>query len=123
MSAAFFILVALAIGIVLLVGELFLPTHGLLGVLGGAATVVSAVRALMLNQWLGVAEVLAIMIATPFAWVCSDSVVAPHADGAEDHAAAGGESAGATERTSRADRPGGQCIAPWWRGGFWWRDR
>jgi membrane-bound ClpP family serine protease len=56
----------LACGVVLLVGELLLPTHGILGIVGllcfgGALGVV-----FYLNKWLGLALFFAAIVASPF---------------------------------------------------------
>ncbi len=71
MTALGFIFVLLAIGIVLLIGELFLPTHGLLGVVGLLALVIAVGETLLLNQFAGVALLAAMLIATPFAWAAA----------------------------------------------------
>ncbi len=55
------------IGIALLVGELLLPTHGLLGLLGGGAILAGVVTCYRVDFWLGTGVFLATMVATPFA--------------------------------------------------------
>jgi hypothetical protein len=55
------------IGIALLLGELLLPTHGILGVLGAGGVVAAIVVCYMMNVWLGTGVLLAAMIVTPFA--------------------------------------------------------
>jgi membrane-bound ClpP family serine protease len=55
------------IGVALLVGELLLPTHGLLGVLGGGSIIAAIVTCYRIDFWLGTGVFLVTMIATPFA--------------------------------------------------------
>ncbi len=55
------------IGIALLLGELLLPTHGLLGLLGGGAMIAGIVMCYRIDFWLGTGVFLATTIATPFA--------------------------------------------------------
>jgi membrane-bound ClpP family serine protease len=56
-----------AAGIVLLLAELFLPTHGLLGVCGGAAIVGGIACGFAINQYLGLTLLVLTAIASPFA--------------------------------------------------------
>ncbi len=62
------ILLLFAIGIVLLAAELFLPTHGLLGVMGIICLVVAIAKTFLINQWIGVGVMLASVSAIPFVW-------------------------------------------------------
>ena len=55
------------IGVALLIGELLLPTHGLLGILGGGGVVAAIVVCYMIDFWLGTGVFIASVIATPFA--------------------------------------------------------
>ncbi|MGB7158775.1 MAG: hypothetical protein WBD40_11950 [Tepidisphaeraceae bacterium] len=55
------------VGIALLLGELLLPTHGLLGILGGLGIVAGIVTCYLIGFWLGTTVFLATTIATPFA--------------------------------------------------------
>jgi len=55
------------VGVVLLVAELFLPTHGLVGVLGIGALVAAVVMCFVVDQWLGVTALVAGLLATPVA--------------------------------------------------------
>lgn len=55
------------IGIALLLGELLLPTHGLLGILAGGAIIGSIVTCYRIDFWLGTGVFIVTMIATPFA--------------------------------------------------------
>lgn len=59
-------LILFATGIVMLVAEMFLPTHGLLGV-GGASAIVGAIACCFaINQYLGVAALVLTAVASPF---------------------------------------------------------
>ncbi|CAN5610501.1 hypothetical protein BH10PLA1_BH10PLA1_05430 [soil metagenome] len=55
-------------GILMLLAELFLPTQGLLGILGIIAILVAVGKTFWINQWAGVGLLLATMAAIPFAW-------------------------------------------------------
>ncbi len=68
MNAMETILVLLAAGIVLLLAELFLPTHGLVGVAGVVAILVAIGKTFAINQWAGLGLLIAAVIAMPFAW-------------------------------------------------------
>ena len=57
-----------AIGIVLMLGEALLPTHGLLGVAGGASVLIAIFVAARENAWVGLAMLLALVAATPIVW-------------------------------------------------------
>jgi membrane-bound ClpP family serine protease len=63
-----FALLLLAIGVVLLVAELFLPTHGLLGITGGVAVLCAVFVTSRQNAWAGLGLLLALAAVTPFAW-------------------------------------------------------
>jgi len=63
MSWAIFLFV---IGLVLLLAELLLPTHGLLGVLGVFAVIGSLVITFWINQWAGLVATLIVATAAPF---------------------------------------------------------
>jgi membrane-bound ClpP family serine protease len=54
-------------GLALLIGELLLPTHGLLGVLGAGLVIAAIAVCFTINQWLGVAVMLAAVGIAPFA--------------------------------------------------------
>jgi membrane-bound ClpP family serine protease len=57
------------IGIVLLIAEMMLPSHGVLG-LGAAGCILGAIFvASRQNTWAGLALLLAVAAMTPFAWV------------------------------------------------------
>lgn len=62
------ILLLFAVGLVLVVAELFLPTHMLLGVLGIPCLIVAIGKTFFLNQWIGVGVMFATIAAVPFAW-------------------------------------------------------
>lgn len=58
----------IAIGAVLVVAEVFLPSHGILG-LGAAGCILGAILITSRqNAWAGLALLLAVVVATPFAW-------------------------------------------------------
>ena len=63
-------LVALLIasGIVLLIGEALLPTHGILGVCGGVAIILAVFAAGRQNPWSGLALMVAVAVSIPFVW-------------------------------------------------------
>jgi membrane-bound ClpP family serine protease len=54
------------IGVALLLGELLLPTHGLLGIGGGGAILAGVVTCYRIDFWLGTGVFIGTMIATPF---------------------------------------------------------
>lgn len=58
----------LAIGATLLIGELVLPTHGVLGVLGAGTALAAVGLAGLQNPWAGVLLAVALGLATPFVW-------------------------------------------------------
>src|SRR5262245_55179182 len=65
------ILMFAAAGIVLLIGELLLPTHGLLGVLGLLCFAAALVVVFRVNQWAGLGIFLAMILASPFIVNCA----------------------------------------------------
>lgn len=64
-------------GVVLLVAELLLPTHGLLGVLGLVTIFASAVSLMWVNQWLGIGVLTALVLTSPF-WFMAALRLWPH---------------------------------------------
>lgn len=61
-----------AVGLALIVAEVFLPTHGLVGLLGGGAIVAAVAVCFFINQWLGLALATTVVVAMPVAagvWV------------------------------------------------------
>ena len=56
-------------GLLLLVAEMLLPTHGVLGLLGGAALAGSVVTCFRIDSRLGFASLAAMVLAAPFAWM------------------------------------------------------
>ena len=70
-------LLLLAGGAVLLIAELLLPTHGLLGVLGLVAIFASAVSLMWVNQWLGIAVLALLVLSSPF-WIMAALRIWPH---------------------------------------------
>lgn len=53
-------------GVILLVAEVLLPTHGLLGLLGLASIFGTTVSLYFVNQWLGVATLAVLVLTSPF---------------------------------------------------------
>jgi membrane-bound ClpP family serine protease len=103
-------------GLVLLAAEMLLPTHGVLGLLGGGAIVASLVVCFWINSWLGLAVFLATVAAMPFAgtyavrlWPCTPLgrrlVLQPIAPAAPAPTVAIGQ----TGITASELRPGGVC--------------
>ncbi len=68
MTLLAWIILLLSIGIILLVAEFFLPTHGLLGILGGLSIVGSIVVCFAIHFWLGFGVAMMGMVATPLLW-------------------------------------------------------
>ena len=64
-------------GVVLLIAELFLPTHGLLGVLGLVTIFASAVSLMWVSPWLGVAVLAILVFSSPF-WFMAALRIWPH---------------------------------------------
>ena len=60
-------LILFAAGTLLLVGELFLPTQGILGAVGVVAIIAGIGIGFWMNQWLGLTLMLATLVAAPFA--------------------------------------------------------
>ena len=61
-------LLLLAGAAVLLVGELLLPTHGVLGLMGLVCLAGAIGVTFYINRWLGLGIFLAAVVASPFAW-------------------------------------------------------
>ena len=61
-------LLLLAGAVVLLVGELLLPTHGVLGLLGLFCLAGAIGVTFYINRWLGLGVFLAAVVISPFAW-------------------------------------------------------
>jgi len=68
MDPVFVILILIGAGIVLLIGELLLPTHGGLGIAGILALLGAVGVCFYLNRWLGLGVLVAAIIASPFVW-------------------------------------------------------
>jgi membrane-bound ClpP family serine protease len=66
MDPMFLILMFAAAGIVLLVGELLVPTHGVLGVFGVLCFAAALVVVFRINQWVGLGVFLGMILASPF---------------------------------------------------------
>src|SRR5262245_44828670 len=74
MTPALLICLLFAAGAVLLVLEMFLPTQGLLGLIGIAATIWGIVQGFMLSQWLGLGLLIGTVACIPFAWTIALSI-------------------------------------------------
>jgi membrane-bound serine protease (ClpP class) len=66
MNPMLLILLLLAAGVVLLVAEALLPTHGLLGLAGLLCFGVALVVVFRINQWAGLIVFIAAIVASPF---------------------------------------------------------
>jgi membrane-bound serine protease (ClpP class) len=53
-------------GVILLIAEVLLPTHGLLGVLGLASIAGTAVSLYFVDEWLGLASLAILVLSSPF---------------------------------------------------------
>ena len=72
MTPATLAILFFAAAVVLLVAEVFLPAHGLLGVLGAVGLVCGVGACFFINQYLGLAAAVGVVFLTPFAaalWV------------------------------------------------------
>ena len=69
MTPTTLILILLACGIVLLVAEMLLPAQGFLGLLGAVALGAAVVTGFRLDSRAGLALLVAVVVATPFAWM------------------------------------------------------
>jgi membrane-bound ClpP family serine protease len=67
MEASTWAFLLFGISLILLVAELFLPSHGLLGLLATAAMVAAIIICFRINQYLGLGVLLLVAMATPFA--------------------------------------------------------
>ena len=67
MTPTFLCILLFAIGIVLIVGELLLPTHGMLGIVGGGAILGAIGIGFHMNQYLGLSMLVVSLIVAPIA--------------------------------------------------------
>lgn len=65
MSAPQLAILLSILGVAMLVAELLLPTHGLLGVLGVCSIFVSIGVCFVINRWLGLGVFMAVLAASP----------------------------------------------------------
>jgi membrane-bound ClpP family serine protease len=65
MSPIELILLLVAAAVVLLVGELLLPTHGLLGFAGLAMVIAALVVVFQINRWIGLGVLCAALVLSP----------------------------------------------------------
>lgn len=61
----------LAVSITLLVAEVFLPSHGLLGILGTIAMIGTIVVCFRINMYLGLGVMLTTLVLAPFAFLAA----------------------------------------------------
>jgi membrane-bound ClpP family serine protease len=71
MTLATWAAVLFGVAIVLLIGELLLPTHGILGALGAGCILATIGFCFAINSWLGLGTLVATAIATPFAFAAA----------------------------------------------------
>ena len=57
---------AFVVGIVLILAEILLPTQGILGFFGALAIIGGVVACFMINPWLGLGVMIALVVAMPF---------------------------------------------------------
>jgi membrane-bound ClpP family serine protease len=72
MSPLTLVILFFAAGVILLIAEVFLPTHGMLGLMGAAGLVAGVVVCFRINQYLGLASAVGLVCLMPFAaalWV------------------------------------------------------
>ncbi len=67
MEASTWAVILFGVSLALLVAELFLPSHGLLGVLATFAMIAAIVLCFRINQYLGLGVLLFVAMVTPFA--------------------------------------------------------
>jgi membrane-bound ClpP family serine protease len=67
MDPVAWIFILFAAGLVLLTAEVFLPTHGLLGVAGAVCVVGGVASSFAINQYVGLTVLAVTALATPFA--------------------------------------------------------
>ena len=58
----------MGLGVVLMLAESLLPTHGIVGLLGGVSILVAIIVATRVNPWAGVALLVACVTMIPVAW-------------------------------------------------------
>jgi membrane-bound serine protease (ClpP class) len=57
-----------AIGGLLLFAEVFLPSHGILGLMGGLAVFAGLVACFVIGRWIGLSVFVGLLVITPFMW-------------------------------------------------------
>ena len=58
----------MGLGVVLMLAETLLPTHGIVGLLGGVSILIAIIVATRVNAWSGVALLVACVAMIPIAW-------------------------------------------------------
>ncbi len=66
MEPVLLILILIALGVILLVGDLFLPSAGIMSVVGIGLLLTAVIVCFTINRWLGLALLFAGVIASPF---------------------------------------------------------
>lgn len=66
MEPMFLIFVLVSIGVLLLVAEVFLPTHGMVGAVGGLLIAAAIGVVFSINRWAGLGVLFATIVASPF---------------------------------------------------------
>src|SRR5437868_6912148 len=68
MTPGLLAILLIAIGIILLIAELLLPTAGMLGILGGVAITGAIIACFTIHRYVGLAALLLTMLITPLVW-------------------------------------------------------
>lgn len=68
MDPVVLIIILISAGIILLVGDLFLPSAGIMSIVGVGLLLTAIIVCFTINRWLGLAMLFAGVIASPFIW-------------------------------------------------------
>ena len=119
MDPLFLILLLVVAGVVMLVGDLFLPSAGIMSVLGIGLLLTAVIICFTINRWLGLAVLFTGVIASPFiamalvrAWQLTPvgrRMILSHAEAAPPRDAV---RVGQVGRSLSALRPMGECAFP-----------
>jgi membrane-bound serine protease (ClpP class) len=69
MEPVVLITLLLAAGVILLVGDLFLPSAGIMSVVGIGLILTAIIVCFTINRWFGLAVLFAAVVASPFIWM------------------------------------------------------
>lgn len=69
MDPILLIIILIAAGIILLVGDLFLPSAGILSIVGIGLLLTAIIVCFTINRWLGLATLFTGVIGSPFIWM------------------------------------------------------